>query len=161
MLSVSLLEWIQINRLFTKGKWIQDEVHSVWDLWTSNLQECKSDFYVESGMDIQHLPVGIKQKSYTMVGLSYDARSQAQPWHTHPPPPQSWGSCLGPAQLTWALAPTVASWQRKYIASRAGSTCFRGNRLLYIGVDKCALWGPQLDRNGWVSGPFHYGTGSQ
>ena len=26
---------------------LQGEVHSIWDLWTSDLQECKGDLYLE------------------------------------------------------------------------------------------------------------------
>ena len=53
MLSISLREWKPINCLFTKEKQkyiyqilgFQGEVHSIWDLWTTNLQECKDDSF--------------------------------------------------------------------------------------------------------------------
>ena len=41
--------------------WILDlegEVHSIWDLWSSNLQKCKVNIFFEVGWGGQHISVG-------------------------------------------------------------------------------------------------------
>ena len=44
--------------------WILDlegEVHSIWDLWSSGLQELKCNFFFEVGRDEQHILVGFQK----------------------------------------------------------------------------------------------------
>ena len=46
--------------------WILDlegEVHSIWDLWSTNLQECKGHIFFEVGRGGQHVSVGFKKFS--------------------------------------------------------------------------------------------------
>ena len=44
--------------------WILDlegEVHSIWDLWSSGLQECKGNIFFEVGRGGQRVSVGFKK----------------------------------------------------------------------------------------------------
>ena len=69
---------IPINCLFTQWKWtyvywildLKGEVHSMWDLWISGLQECKgngvSEFRRAGG---QNFSVGSKRSRFLFGGL--------------------------------------------------------------------------------------------
>jgi len=44
--------------------WILDlegKVHSIWDLWSSGLQECKGNYFFEVGQGGQHVSVRFKK----------------------------------------------------------------------------------------------------
>ena len=52
--------------------WILDlegEVHSIWDLWSSGLQECKDRIFFEDGRGGQHVSVGFKKFSEGLSNL--------------------------------------------------------------------------------------------
>jgi hypothetical protein len=40
---------------------LQGDVHSIWDLWPSGLQECKGNIFFEVGQGVQHVSVGFKK----------------------------------------------------------------------------------------------------
>ena len=42
---------------------LEGEVHSEWDLWSNNLQECKGQFFFKVGRGEQHVSVGFKKFS--------------------------------------------------------------------------------------------------
>ena len=66
---------ILVNYLSTHWKWtyiyyildLEGEVHSIWDMWRSGLQECEGNDFFEVGWGGQSFPVGSK-KSQLFVG---------------------------------------------------------------------------------------------
>ena len=58
--------------------WILDlegEVHSIWDLLSSNLQECKGNIFFEVGQSGQHISVGFINISKGLPNLDLTPRS--------------------------------------------------------------------------------------
>ena len=55
--------------------WILDlegEVHSIWDLWSSGLRECKGNFFSEVGRDGQHVSIRFKNFSKGLPHSGFD-----------------------------------------------------------------------------------------
>ena len=68
--------------------WIVDlegEVHSIWDLWISDLQECKGNSFFK---------VGRASRSFQSVPKKLDFSLGGCPYPNLPPPESSRGRCL-------------------------------------------------------------------
>ena len=82
---------------------LQGEVHSIWDLWTNDLQECKNTFYFyfETGRARQQLLIKIKNTFFGGWGY-LGCWSRARPWDPLLSMIGSWLGWLRPAQMAWA-----------------------------------------------------------
>ena len=86
---------------------LKGEVQSIWDLWTSGLQECKGEFFWNRAgwaTTLSHDIIIIIITWWDYMGV-LDRRPR--PWHPRPPMMGSLVGRLGPVQMAWALAPTI------------------------------------------------------
>ena len=60
---------------------LEDEVHLIWDLWSSGLQECKGHVFFEVGRGGQHVSVGFKNFSEGLSNPQKFMRGYLTPAH--------------------------------------------------------------------------------
>ena len=114
MLSVSLDEWNPGQFLMRGSEHVysllglQGEVHSIWDLWTSGLQECKGDFLKKIKNWVGQASIVSHDQSKNKNWWGCLGVLDCGPWPWEPPYSTmgSWFIRLEPIQMAWALAPT-------------------------------------------------------